>query len=66
LKLVPVTPGPEYVPPTGVAVFNVMGAASSQRFPKAKKLIDGFAFTVILVEAVSLHPFPSVYAYDTA
>ena len=59
LKVVPVTPGPENVPPAGVPV-NVTGAPLTQTGGYVPALTVGSALTVIVVVAVFEQPFAFV------
>ena len=59
LKVVPVTPGPENVPPTGVP-FNVIDDPLTQTGGYVPALTVGSGLTVIVVVAVFEHAFAFV------
>ena len=59
LKVVPLTPGPENVPPAGVPV-KVIGAALTHNAGYVPALTTGSGLTVIVVVAVAEQPFASV------
>ena len=59
LNVVPVTPGPEKVPPAGVPA-SVIGEPLTQTAGYVPALTTGNAFTVIVVVAVFVQPFASV------
>ena len=59
LNVVPVTPGPEKVPPAGVPL-NVIGAALKHAAGYVPALTVGSVLTVIVVVAEAAHPLASV------
>jgi hypothetical protein len=59
LNVVPLTPGPEKVPPAGVPA-SVIDAALTHIAGYVPALTTGKALTVIVVVAVAEHPLASV------
>jgi hypothetical protein len=60
---VPLTPGPEYVPPAGWPPLKATCAPFTHTDAKLPSVTTGTEFTTIFVCAELLQPFPEVYEY---